>query len=144
MYYLDGDRIFDEFKLSCPWGAAEMVTFERFSDSEMIYTMKDGSVILFDSLMKTYRCADSMSDLYRRMHPSKDEEWAREFSFRLRRLMVENGMTQQDLAYASGISQASVCAYLNGDKTPSTRVLAKMVRALDCSAIELTRLLGVD
>lgn len=55
------------------------------------------------------------------------------FSNQLQKALSLNGMTQKQLAEKAGITEAAVCHYLKGDRTPRAVVLQKIAEVLNCS-----------
>ena len=56
---------------------------------------------------------------------------------RVKEIMKEKGITQVDLAKATGTSQAFISYCLDGLKVPSLGVFKVMVKTLGCSADEI-------
>lgn len=52
---------------------------------------------------------------------------------RLAAIRTERGMTQDELADASGVSRSSIAKYESGKHTPSIDIVMKLAIALDCS-----------
>ena len=46
------------------------------------------------------------------------DEYAKEFGVYLKSLLEEKGMTQAELARRTGITEASVSRYINGNRSP--------------------------
>lgn len=57
----------------------------------------------------------------------------------LRAARIKRGLSQAQLAEASGVSQTAVSAYERGAKSPPALVLARIARALRVSADRLLR-----
>lgn len=53
--------------------------------------------------------------------------------------LKEKGMSQIELAIASGSTAAAVSRYVNGSREPSSRTLAKLAKALGCTADDLLK-----
>ena len=49
---------------------------------------------------------------------------------RVKALMKEQGMTQRELARRSGLTEASVCKYLSGARTPQAEAVVLLAKAL--------------
>ena len=49
---------------------------------------------------------------------------------RVKALMKEQGMTQRELARRSGLTEASVCKYLSGARTPQAEAVILLAKAL--------------
>ena len=55
--------------------------------------------------------------------------------------LKECGITRQELAYETGISEPTICRYINGKIMPTLKNLIKIAWALDC---ELTDLIDIS
>ena len=64
-------------------------------------------------------------------------EWMDAFAKNLRELMRERGMTQNELASASGMTQGMISSYLSKQKMPKIKSLVNLAYALNCSLDEL-------
>ena len=60
-------------------------------------------------------------------------EWLNIFCENLRYMLDHARMTQKDLAEETGLSEASISRYVNGERIPSVRALINIAHALDCS-----------
>ena len=49
---------------------------------------------------------------------------------RVKTLMKEQGITQRELARRSGLTEASVCKYLSGSRTPQAEAVVLLAKAL--------------
>ena len=58
-------------------------------------------------------------------------EWMKIFGDNLRDMLIENDMSQNELARAIGVSQATVNRYIKGQIMPSTKVLVNICHVLD-------------
>ena len=67
----------------------------------------------------------------------KESQWGLEFSHVLKGLLTENRMSQKELAYRTGLSQATITGYLSGHKKPSVKALINISYALDCPLNDL-------
>ena len=63
--------------------------------------------------------------------------WLRIFSDNLLDMLGEAGMTQSDLADASGLSEGSISNYINKKQMPGVKALINISHALDCTLDEL-------
>ena len=59
------------------------------------------------------------------------------FAQKLKRLMAERGLTQQQLARKLGVSQPTVSAILKGEHKPQPKTLKRLATAMDCSIEDL-------
>lgn len=66
---------------------------------------------------------------------------SRYFGDQLRRLRLEQGLTQRDLAAAVGLSQAQISLHEKGEDLPAPAVRAKYAHALGISAEDLEEMI---
>ena len=59
------------------------------------------------------------------------------FEEKLKSIMQQQGLTQKELATRSGITEASMSKYLNGERTPRIDVIINLSRALEVTTDEL-------
>lgn len=55
------------------------------------------------------------------------------FNERLSLLLMQNGLTQKELAERAGVTEAAMSHYIRGDRTPRASVLARIADALNTS-----------
>lgn len=60
---------------------------------------------------------------------------------RIKYLLIHNRMNQRDLADKAGITYTSLSRYINGERTPNSKILAKIATALN---IDANFLLGIN
>ena len=135
--------LIDEFKMACPWAVRQMVNW-WYDDGIITAKLVDGSYVKYDSVIKTLRFASDDYELCLIENPRKEDKWRQEFAVRLWRTMVKKGMTQMELADASGVSQASIAQYLNTNSVPSVLNFVYIADALECTKEELAYLLSYD
>ncbi len=133
--------IFDEFIKMCPWAEKDVVRWYPSDFSEIISEMRDGSVIQYDQIYKTFRCAHSLDELKDKRTPHNQEEWKKEFAWRLYRKMVSKGYTQEDLAFDSDIAESSISYYVNGSRIPTTYNMARIAKVLHLTGDDLAKIL---
>jgi transcriptional regulator with XRE-family HTH domain len=66
-----------------------------------------------------------------------------EFIKKMRQLMAQKGMTQSDLARASGLGRDMISHYMRGVRYPGVGSLAKLARALGVKPGELDPEIGI-
>lgn len=66
-----------------------------------------------------------------------NREWLTYFSINLMEMLEEARMTQRELADKAGISEASLCKYVQGHQMPGVRALVNIADALNCSVDHL-------
>lgn len=55
----------------------------------------------------------------------------------LKKIRLERGMTQQQLADAVGLTDAAVCQHENGQRKPNLELIRKYCEVLHCTPNEL-------
>ena len=63
------------------------------------------------------------------------------WSEKVKQLLKERGMNQKDLSKGSGITEASVCRYLKGDRQPRIDIIVNFAEAL---GVDVNYLLDED
>lgn len=66
-----------------------------------------------------------------------EREWLDIFSNNLREVMREKGYTQRDLSYATGLSEATISAYLNNRKLPGIKAIINIAYELNLTVDDL-------
>jgi ribosome-binding protein aMBF1 (putative translation factor) len=97
----------------------------------------------FNSFDHTIR---DVSNLYDR-NPEKgldESAWRKEFGHKLRRVIEEKGINQEQLSGMIGISRQMLSRYVRGTSTPSGYVLTRLSEILGCDVRELTKFGYVD
>jgi DNA-binding Xre family transcriptional regulator len=97
---------------------------------EVVAYLSDGTVVMYDDLEKTIRQLPTD-------HDQTEDDYRREFSFRLSKLLFHRGMTQEELAVKTGISNVSISNYIQRKATPSSYNVHKIANALGCSMDDL-------
>lgn len=64
-------------------------------------------------------------------------EWIDIFGDNLADMLKDANMTQQELADATGLSKATISAYINKRKVPGLKAVINIAHALNCSVDEL-------
>lgn len=135
------EYIFEEFCKMWPLAAKKVSRWYPGNQCEIVVELNDGSVMLYDQIMKTCWSANGLEELNEKRTPRNEAEWKKEFAIRLYRKMKISGFTQEDLAWDAGISQASITKYVNGTASPSAYNLVKIARALDLTTDELAKIM---
>ena len=105
----------------------------------IVLHMRDGRCILYNDILSSYILAKDIFDLDEKYHgtPSDDEDFRVQLSRRLFEIFSLSGLSQDELAYKTGISAGSINYYLNGQVIPSAFNVAKLAYALGCSTDDL-------
>ena len=109
----------------------EIVEYEAISDYELIVVLIEGGRFIFDSMDGTIRRLPSRS------HAPNDEDYKREFGFRLKKMLYRKGMTMTELSAKTGITQPQISNYINGRNSPSFYKVEKIADVLGCSLDDL-------
>lgn len=75
------------------------------------------------------------SDVHYPVQQAHAAEWARELGRSVRRLRIERGWTQTELAVAAGMSQPAVARFERARSVPTLRVLERIAKALDAELV---------
>ena len=125
------DRLISNFESLCPSAVQRVHKYDRTTyANELIVTFNDGSKLLYNDTENTIRIIpeDSIN--------MSEEQFKREFGYRLKRIMFEKGVTQDDLSEKTGIAQETLSRYICGKNVPSFYKIDKIAKALDCSVDE--------
>lgn len=125
------DRLISNFELRFPRVAQDVYKYDRtIYANELLATLRDGSKIIYNDYENTVRNlpADSSN--------MSEEQFKREFGYRVKRIMFEKGVTQYDLSEKTGIAQETLSRYICGKNVPSFYKIDKIAKALDCSVDE--------
>lgn len=112
----------------------EVVTWEKVATCYYKAYLKNGNIIFYDRDDRFYR---ELTEEEARFN--NEEEWCREFSRRLIRIMNIRGFNQYDLARLTGCSQSSISHYITGKRIPSAFAVNTIAKACECSVEYLTR-----
>lgn len=129
------EYLIDRLKLMYPFIYEQAESFELESFHELLIFDKDGGRYRYDDVYDTFRYFKPgyKSD------DRDDDHVLRTFAFRLQRQMTLQGMGQEDLAKATGISQQTISNYINRRQSPNIVKLNRIALALNCSPDELLR-----
>ena len=68
------------------------------------------------------------------MNRYRDLNWRQEFGKRLKKTRRASGFSQESLAKEAAVSFQAVGMYERGERTPNAETVAKMAKALNCTA----------
>ncbi len=119
-------RVLDDFKTYYPHLYEKTIKYYLKGPHELIAELNDGSVISFYALEKSFRTISDVDVI-------TEESCKRELGIRLRRLMYERCITQQDLSERTGIHQPRISSYIQGKASPSFYNLRRIAKVLNCS-----------
>lgn len=130
--YLD---VFEEFKHMCPYSVDKIEKWYPHGELAIVVELTDGGAYLYDSIMGSFRYASNLEKLLRA--PEDEEKWRIAFSLHLYRTMKMRGLTQDELAWRTGISVGAMSSYMNGFTIPNIYTIRKIAKELKCSVDEL-------
>jgi DNA-binding XRE family transcriptional regulator len=95
------------------------------NSDELLIVYKDGKRYIYEPFMNRERKDSTNGDM-------TEEEFKKEFSFRLQLAMERKGISQEELAVSIGTTQQVVSLYINGKRIPNSIKIARMARVLKC------------
>lgn len=125
------ERLINNFKLWFPATAEKAIEFEIEGDL-LIATLNDGTTVCYDDMFNSISTIKSDGD-----EELTDLQIRREFSRRVYRKMLRQGISQKELSEITGLSEVSLSNYLNRKSAPGLQAIYKIAKALNCSADEL-------
>ena len=133
-YRIEYENIISEFKRTNPGMADNIVDHYPSGQMEVVIKLRNGNAFRYDHIAKT------IAPILKRVLTNgriTEQQWRKEFSYKLRRRMSMRGITQAELSELSGIPYPSVNKYVNGRATPSAYNVDRICCALQCPASEL-------
>lgn len=127
--------IYEDFIRMCPYVKGEVKAWFTNEHLELFAELKDGSAYRYDYITKTFGWFRSMDELLD--SPLDEDEWRKCFARRLYKKMVMKGVTQEVLAWKTGISQSTISSYIRGQVLPTIFKFRKIIEVLDCDAEDL-------
>lgn len=131
MRRLEDEYIYRNFEYFRPDIFKRAVNIQMIDIFELKVELDNGDVVIYDDQTRGVRKLPDDPD------NMTDEEWALEFSIRLRTKMHRQCITQEELCELIGISPNMLSRYMTGKAVPSFRVVDKIARVLKCSVDEL-------
>ena len=122
--------IYDNLNFYFPFIVREAVEYIENGSFELIVKLTDGSFILYNDLERTIR------KLPKDCKHMTEQECRKEFGIRLKNIMFQKSITQNELSEITGIQQYLISNYINGKTTPSFYNVDKIAKALNCSIEE--------
>ena len=119
-----------KFDIYYPFISEKVTEYREYSNTELLVKLDDGRSVIYDDFDGTIRYLITDEDV-------TEEQFKKEVSVRISRLLLKKGMTQCDLAEASGLSQSTISSYITRRQVPSAYNLYKIARALECSVEDL-------
>ena len=130
MEYYD-EYLINNFKLHFPSDGNKLLYYEPIGYDCLEIILDSGEVLIYDDHNKSVRT------LPRNSEEMTEEEFRREFGYRLRRIMEYKGVIQSVLSERTNIPQYLISEYINGKRTPSSYTLNKLSIGLKCKMDDL-------
>lgn len=119
--------MFDNFKSYNPGIVDRVVSYKVVGRDELMVTLNDGRVTLFDIMDKTSRYLPKDDD------NMSNEILQKEFGRRFRKRLQMEHMTQRELSELTEIPYQLLSDYANGRRNPGMSNIRRIARALNCS-----------
>ena len=132
-YTITYEKILEEFCITHSYFAAKIVDWYPSGRMEITVMLMDGTKLTYDYLDKTIRFLNNFED----NELLSEENWMREFSFRLAKKMRQKRITQEELSETTGLSKPTISKYVNGRSIPNAYIARKIALVLECSVSEL-------
>lgn len=123
--------IYYEFCRSYPDLDAEIIDWYPSAQNEIVIKLKGDIRYGYDIYGNLYTIYDVNEN-----NDISDDEWKKIFSKKLNEKLYIMHITQEELAYKTGISQVMISRYINGKAIPSCTNLMRIARALKSSVSE--------
>lgn len=121
------EYIVKAFEMYFPSLAERTVKLIRTTESEITALLGDGRRYMFEHMKNIVRpLPNDPNDM-------TEKEFKNEFAHRLFNAMKYRGVTQEELARLTGVTQPTLSNYLNGKSSPSFYTVDKLAKALNCS-----------
>lgn len=124
---MDMDYMIANCEAFYPFLLDDAIMTADIGHDELLIETRDGDRYIYDDLDKTFRKVSKDSN------DVTEEEFRREFGYRLQTIMFRRGLTQDELSERSGVSRASISSYMRGKSSPTFYTLRKLARAMGCS-----------
>lgn len=126
------DRIYNEFEVLFPSYAKDVVDWYPSGRMEIVIRLESGDKYIYDHTTKSLYSTGQTT-----ITDVTEDEWKEDFAKLLSKAMRVKNMSQCELSELSGISQVTISNYVNGKRSPSVYIIAKLASALQCSVYEL-------
>lgn len=122
------EKLYHYVKYVDPFAQLEdMEELFMINDFDLFMKFKNGKKAVFDTFEYTSTAMRyGTNDL-------TDEQYKKEFSVILRKLMRRRFVSQEELAKRVGTTQQMISRYVNGDSFPSFPMMIKLAKALRCT-----------
>lgn len=125
--------VYDEFVRMNPEIGEQIVDWYPSGQMEITVKIKSGKKYSYDWMQKLTTSLYDPDEEY----DETEAEWRNRFARNLDHKLYNVGMSQDLLAFETGISPVTISKYIRARATPSTYNLRKIAQALKCSVSEL-------
>lgn len=125
--------VYDEFVRMNPEIGEQIVDWYPSGQMEITVKIKSGKKYSYDWMQKLTTSLYDQDEEY----DETEAEWRNRFARNLDHKLYNVGMSQDLLAFETGISPVTISKYIRARATPSTYNLRKIAQALKCSVSEL-------
>lgn len=131
------EPVLQAFKDRYPEFAKDIIDWYPIGQMEIAVRNSKGEKRVYNMMNQTLGMfrPPKVSDIF-----LDEDEWVKEFSYRLHKKMRMVGINQDGLSELTGISRVSINKYINGKSIPSVYNLEKIAWALNCPTSELTNI----
>lgn len=132
------EPVLQAFKDRYPDFAKDVVDWYPIGQMEIAVKNSKGDKHIYNMINQTFAALKTRktSDTY-----LDEDEWSKEFSYKLNKKMRMIGINQEGLSDLTGISRVSISKYMNGKAIPSVYNLEKIAWALECPISEFTNII---
>ena len=109
----------------------ETLDYYLISDYEIVIKLKNGDKFIYDNFYNIVKFQTYDNDNL------TEEQERKEFAKNLKKLLAYKRITQEGLAEKLGTSQTMISRYINGQYMPSSIVIRKISKILNCSIDDL-------
>lgn len=127
----ENELIIREYKLWYPTFYERTVDITITGYHLLLAVLDNGNKVEFSLLDNGLR---DVTHIYRLENDDdmSEEEWRKSFGDRLRTMMRDRSISHESMSALLGISRAMLSRYVNGKATPSTYIMRRIARVLNC------------
>lgn len=132
------EHIYEEFLMYYGSDTVRIINWEPAGKREILVYYEDGSKARYDSMTK------AVYNIRPRSYEGEfidDDIYTKRFAWKLRTEIYSSGLSRDEICERTGISNAALSGYMNGNNLPTASRICKLAKVLKCS---VTDLLNVD
>lgn len=131
----ENERIIREYKLWYPTFYERTIDIAITGYHLLLASLDDGNKVEFSLLDNSLR---DVTHIYTNgSDDASEEEWRKRFGDRLKTLLRDRSFKHESFSELLGISRAMLSRYINGKATPSSYVIQRIARVLNCDVRDL-------